>query len=463
MSLVGPKRSPVADPRRDAAADWLLGRINYERTTVVPYGERQLKLDRMRQFVTALGSPDTAAPIVHIAGTKGKGSTAAMVASMLTAAGYRTGVFSSPHLERLEERFSIDGLPVTGIQLADLVDTVRPVVEEFDRRAADSGEDGLTFFDITTAIALVHFAQQQCAAVVLEVGLGGRLDSTNVCLPAVSVITSISLDHTKQLGDTLAAIAGEKAGIVKPGVPVVSGVVHHEPREVIARVALDHGCRLIQRGREFDFRYRHLASHDHFDYLVGGQIALDDLELALAGEHQAANAAVALAVIDELVNQGWQVPDQARRQGLATVQLAGRIELLPGEPVVVLDTAHNAASAAALASTIAARGESPRTLVVSCSRDKDFAAIAAALTVVFERVIVTEYQTNPRVVSREELAEVFRQTAGSRSIVELADTPPAALRRAVEVTPREGLVCVAGSFFLAAELRPVVLGSPNTP
>lgn len=463
MSLVGPPHSPSADPRRDAAAEWLLGRINYERTSVVPYGERQLKLDRMRQFVTALGSPDTAAPIVHIAGTKGKGSTAAMVAAMLTAAGYRTGVFSSPHLERLEERFSIDGTPVTGSQLAELVETVRPVVEEFDRRAAESGEDGLTFFDITTAIALVHFAQQQCAAVVLEVGLGGRLDSTNVCLPAVSVVTSISLDHTKQLGDTLAAIAGEKAGIVKPGVPVVTGVTEDEPREVIARVALDHGCRLIQRGREFDFRYHHRQPHDALDYLVAGEAVLEDVELALAGEHQAANAAVALGVIDELVNQGWQVPDEARREGLATVELAGRIELVPGRPLVVLDTAHNAASAAALASTLRLRNELPRTLVVSCSRDKDFAAIADALAGGFERVIVTEYQSNPRVVPGDELAEVFRHAMADQpgSEVELAATPEAAWRRAVELTPREGLIAIAGSFFLAAELRPVVLNSDD--
>lgn len=461
MKLVGPDHATTGEPRRDAAAEWLLSRINYERTQVVPYGERQLKLDRMRQFVTALGSPDTAAPIVHIAGTKGKGSTAAMVAAMLTAAGYRTGVFSSPHLERLEERFAIDGIAATGEQLADLVDTVRPVVDEFDRRAAEAGEDGLTFFDITTAIALVHFAQQQCAAMVLEVGLGGRLDSTNVCLPAVSVITSISFDHTKQLGNTLASIAGEKAGIIKPGVPVVSGVVPTEPRNVIARVALNHGCRLIELGQEFEYRYHPSKKGDSLDYLVAGEPPLHNVGLAPTGEHQAANAAVSLAVIDELVHQGWQVPETARRDALRTVRVPGRVELVPGEPVTVIDTAHNAASAAALSATLAARCEVPRTLVVSCSKDKDFAAIAESLVPVFERVIVTEYQTNPRVVPAEELAEVFR-TASPNVAIEVVTNPLEAWSRAKEVTPTTGLICITGSFFLAAELRPAVLGESHS-
>ncbi len=448
-----------ATERRDAAAEWLLGRINYERIATVPYGERQLKLDRMRQFVTALGSPDTAAPIVHIAGTKGKGSTAAMLAAMLTAAGYRTGVFSSPHLERIEQRFCIDGVPVNVDQFANLVDVVRPVVEEFDRRTAETGEGGLTFFDITTAMALVYFAQQQCAAVVLEVGLGGRLDSTNICLPAVGVITSISLDHTKQLGNTLASIAREKAGIVKPGVPVVSGVVEDEPREVIAEIALEHGCRLIQRGREFDAVHRQTTCGDQFDYLTNDRLQLANVDLALTGSHQAANAAVALAVVDELAAQGWQVPEAAQREGLSHVRLAGRIEVLRGEPTVVLDTAHNAASAAALATTLAGRAEPSRTLVVACSKDKDYAEIARALVPVFDRIVVTEYQSNPRVVPHAELAKVLREAAADDANIEIevVPSPIDAVRQATEVTPADGLVCIAGSFYLTAELRPMML------
>lgn len=447
----------------DEASTWLLGRINYERSSGVPYAERQLKLDRMRQLVTALGSPDAAAPIIHIAGTKGKGSTAAMLAAMLTAAGYKTGAYSSPHLERLEERFAIDGQPIDTGQLAKVVECVRPVVEELDQRvdeyAHDVHDGSLTFFDIATAIALVHFAQQECGAVVLEVGLGGRLDSTNVCLPAVSVITSISLDHTRQLGDTLAEIAGEKAGIIKPGVPVVSGVVEREPREVIAGIARQRSCRLLQRGRDFDFRYAsNSVGRSRLDY-TSEAWQLSAVETALVGQHQAANAAVALAVVEQLNQQGWDIDESACREGLLNVRLPGRFEVVPGEPKVVLDTAHNAASAAALAATLAAHSEPPRTLIVACSTDKDTRAIARALAPAFDHILVTEYLDNPRATVRAELNETFQAVLTGRESValEVANTPAQAWQRALQVTAREGTVCVAGSFYLTAELRPLVL------
>ena len=453
----------VGQARRDAAVTWLFGRIDYERSTTVPYSERQLKLDRMRQLVTALGSPDRAMPIVHIAGTKGKGSTAAMLAAMLTAAGYRTGVFSSPHLEKIEERLAIDGQPVTGEQLADLVDQVGPVVEAFDQH---SSEAGLTFFDIITALALVHFANQKCEVVVLEVGLGGRLDSTNVCLPAVSVITSISLDHTKQLGCTLASIAGEKAGIVKRGVPVVSGVTQAEPREVIAEVAREHGCRLLQLGRDFDMEY---LGHHAFHYRPHEGSPLAEVALGLSGQHQAANATVALAVVDELNRQGWQIDTQAQRQGLARVQLPGRIERIPAtadstqlkRPAVVLDTAHNEASAHALAATLVEEFSGPRTLIVACSKDKDVEAIACALVPVFDLVIITRYLENPRAVALDDLAHQFQQACTrQRCETDLvtSPTPQSAWQQAIALTRPNGVICIAGSFYLAAELRPVVLG-----
>jgi len=211
--------------RHQAALAFLHARIDYERALFVPYGEREFRLEGMRELLARLGDPQERFAIVHVAGTKGKGSTAAMIAAVLSAAGHRAGLYSSPHLQQIEERVAIDGQPCTAAELTSLVETMRPIVDEMDQWAGQnpSNEARLTYFDLITAMALVHFANRGVHFALLEVGMGGRLDSTNVCRPAVSVITSISFDHTRQLGNTLTAIAREKAGIVKPGVPVVSG------------------------------------------------------------------------------------------------------------------------------------------------------------------------------------------------------------------------------------------------
>jgi dihydrofolate synthase/folylpolyglutamate synthase len=468
-----------------------MGRINYERTAVVPYNRRQLKLDRMRQLLTRLGQPDAGMKIVHVAGTKGKGSTSAMIAAILTAAGYRTGVFSSPHLERIEERLAVDGQASTAEEFVNLVSRMLPVVRAMDEEAAceNDSDGGPTYFEITTAMALVHFVERQVDAAVLEVGLGGRLDSTNVCLPAVSVITSISFDHTKQLGNSLAAIASEKAGIMKPGVPVVSGVVDPEPKAVIANVAREHGCRLIQL--ESDFKFRYLApgqrrqgegetrrqgdsaallslspgllvplsgSIDFQGMIAGATYQLNDVHLAMRGSHQAANAAVALATIAELRHQGWCISTEAMRLGLGRATLPGRVEVFPGEPEVVLDAAHNPASARAL---VEALGEMPaasrRTLVLSVSHDKDVRAIVAALAPHFDRFVVTQYQENPRAVSARQLAETIRQVLGqSDHGITICATPSEAWNHVLRTAIRSERVCITGSFYLAAEMRCLV-------
>lgn len=429
--------------RRQAALDWLLDRINFERTLLTPYCARQLKLDRMRTLLVRLGQPDAGLKIIHVTGTKGKGSTSAMIAGVLSAAGYRTGVFSSPHLERIEERFAVDGASCSTEELVSLVDQLRPVVTAMEAEAAAEGnpQGGPTYFECTTAISLLYFAERKVDAAVLEVGLGGRLDSTNVCLPVVSVITSISFDHMQQLGHTLAAIAGEKAGIIKPGVPVVTGVTQPEPLAVIERVAHEHGCRLIRAERRA---------------LPG------DIQLAMPGAHQLANAAVALATIAELRQQGWCVSHDAVCDGLAQAKLPGRVEVLPGEPTVVIDTAHNPASAQALAATLAEvprRG--PRTLILAVSHDKDTAGIVRALVSHFDRVVVTRYQENPRAVPAGELAELVRAEWGGAFAgrVEICATPQEAWESVCRSAEPDGLVCIAGSFYLAAELRALVLAT----
>jgi dihydrofolate synthase / folylpolyglutamate synthase len=439
---------------------------------------------------------------VHVAGTKGKGSTSSMIASMLMAAGYRTGVFSSPHLERIEERFAVDGQPCSADELVALVNRLIPIVRAMDEEAAADGEPtgGPTYFEITTAMALLHFVERDVDAAVLEVGLGGRLDSTNVCLPVVSVITSISFDHMRQLGNTLASIAREKAGIVKPGVPVVSGATDREPQAVIGQTARDHGCRLIQLGRDFDFEYRteSAVATVEFRYLVSGQeYHLGMLKLAMAGRHQAANAAIALATICELRHQGWCISADAMRAGLARAALPGRVEIVPGDPTIVLDTAHNPASARALVETLAELPtRSRRTLILSISHDKDVPAIVRELVAVprtfglcqnelvrtkpcgirardseatgqtlmsstlvphFERIVVTQYQENPRAVPANELLEIVTQSAADRSIdIVMCATPKEALQLSIDTAVAGELICIAGSFYLAAEMRPLV-------
>ena len=245
----------------------------------MPYDQTRMGLERMRRLLAELGSPDENLPVIHVAGTKGKGSTAAMVAAALLAAGYRTGLFTSPHVLRIEERIQVDGRCIAPEDFEALLEEVRPAVERMDEEG-EKGREGEgencgvspspslpfslscpTFFEIITALAFLHFTRQKVAAAVMEVGLGGRLDATNVCRPVVSVITSISFDHTQQLGNTLAAIAGEKAGIIRPGVPVVSGVIEPEPRDVIRRVCRERGAPLMELGVDFDFSYeppRHL-------------------------------------------------------------------------------------------------------------------------------------------------------------------------------------------------------------
>lgn len=452
---------------RDAALEFLLGRIDYERTSSVPYGNSDFRLDRMRELLARLGSPEAGLKIVHVAGTKGKGSTAAMIAAMLSAAGYRTGLYSSPHLERVEERLMIDGQICSEAEFAECLARVRPTVEALDHEAVrrpDGRAGGPTYFEVLTAMALVHFAARQADAVVLEVGMGGRLDSTNVCHPLVSVITSISFDHTKQLGNTLAQIAREKAGIIKPGTPVISGVIVPEPRDVIRAVAREQGCRLIELGREFDFTY-HAPSHletaaeagsvDFHYHAEDVERRWQNLELKLIGRHQGANAAVALAALVELERQGWRLDEAALRRGLAQLQWPARIEVLSRRPTVVLDGAHNLASTEALARVLAecfvARR---RILVFATTKEKDVRGMLAQLLPHFDRVIFTRYQNNPRSVAPEELAAMAAELSAHAPLV-CAD-PASAWREAARLAEPDDMIAVTGSFFIAAEMRAVI-------
>lgn len=440
----------------------LYGRINYERAASDSYSASDFKLDRMRRLLQLLGDPQEQIPAVHIAGTKGKGSTSVMVAEMLAAAGYRTGLYTSPHITQFEERMKVNGAMPSRDELVELVNLVRPSVEEMDR-----GPDPLppTYFEIATALAWLFFVRQRAELAILEVGLGGRLDSTNVCRPLVCVITNISRDHTHLLGNTLRQIATEKAGIIKPGVPVVSGISNPEALAAVQEICEERGAPLRLLGREIQFRHN-LETPEFPPPMFAGSVDVRTLwrdwrniPLTLPGSHQAANAALAVAAIDELNQQGWPVSESAVFAGMQGVRWPARIEVLRRQPTVIVDAAHNWESIAALLRTLDEQFPARRRILIfSTTRDKDAAGMLRQLLPRFETVILTRYLSNPRAVPCEELLRLTQRI--SDEPVHVASDPAAAWHLAQRLAGEQDLICVTGSFFLAAELRGRILAEP---
>ncbi len=433
----------------DQAIEYLYGRINYERAHVDTYSSSDFRLDRMRGLLDRIGNPQERIPAVHVAGTKGKGSTCAMIAAVTRAAGIRTGLYTSPHLTRYEERFTVDGqLPAPAV-VVELVNALRPAVAEMDRLPAKLNP---TYFEITTAIAWLLFVREGVQLAVLETGLGGRLDSTSVCEPWVTVITNVSRDHTQLLGSTVSAIATEKAGIIKPGIPVIAGVQHPEAIAVVQTVSAVKQAPLWLLGRDFSYtledqtRVSVRCDHDEF---VG-------LPLILRGPHQALNTSLAVAALLRLRERGLVLSEAAIRTGLATVVWPGRIEVVGTGPEVVLDAAHNWESAKALVETLLTQFPARRrVLVFATTRDKDSRGLVRMLLPHFETVVLTRYTDNPRSVPAEELAAFIGATSDRR--VHVATTPAAAWECARRLAGSDDQIVITGSFFLIAELRDRVL------
>jgi dihydrofolate synthase / folylpolyglutamate synthase len=432
--------------RLSEAEAWLEGLINLERS---PDPSRvRLSLAPVRSLLARIGDPQQQLRVVHVAGSKGKGSTALLCEALLRAAGLRPGTFTSPHLERWTERFRIDGAEVPGDALAAAIEALRPHAD-----ALREGPEPPSFFDVTTAAAFRLFAEARVDVAVIEVGLGGRLDSTNVVAPAVACITSIEREHTEKLGDTLGQIAGEKAGIAKPGVPLVTGALPDEAAAVVEARARELGCPLVRLGKELGFEL-------FADELDGSRFRVADggfeLEAALGapGRHQAANAALALAC----VRRAGVVDDAALRaaapHAFAATSLPGRIEILARAPWIVVDGAHTAASARALAATLRRIPRERSHLVLSVSAGKDLVAICEAL--VPEADVVTVTRAEPvRSLDPQLVAEAVRAVAG-RAEVRVVPNPHLALRAARESLAPGGLLCASGSFYLAGIARRVL-------
>jgi len=460
------KRKDRAGLSRSDALVWLDRRLNYER--VMPTSPRgTFGLARMRRLLTAIGAPQRKFRVVHVAGTKGKGSTVAMIAAILEEAGHRVGCYLSPHVHALEERISINGKAISPADLVAAFATVIPAVDAMDRSAARRGGRGPTWFEVVTAVAMTHFARAGVDLAVLETGLGGRLDATNVSRPVLSVITSISLDHMAILGSTIGRIAAEKAGIIKSGCPVISGATAPAARRVITATAARRRAPLLQLDR--DFRARHVGGQSTAREPLGRsavEIAwnvptpdgapassrTDRHALGMPGAHQAANAALAIVACQKLDTLGYHVPPKAIAAGLKRVSLPARTEIRSRAPLVVVDAAHNVASMQALIATLAAVLDSlrPRVLVFAASADKQIEKMLALAAGRFDHVIVTRYATNPRAAATDRLASACRR-AGLPA-TQIAASPAEALQQAKEIAGAGGLVCVAGSFFLAAEI-----------
>jgi dihydrofolate synthase/folylpolyglutamate synthase len=421
--------------------------INYEVHQRPPYDSEHFNLAAFEEFLTALGSPHEAFPSVLVAGSKGKGSTAAMLASMLTRAGLRTGLFSKPHLVTIRERTQIDRCPISQEDFAALVSELREFCGTQGRPQAVRFR---TFFELTTALSFLYFARRQVDIAVVEVGLGGRLDTTNVLTPRVAVLTPIGLEHTQILGHTLAAIAAEKAGIIKPYACVVSALQEPEVVEVFEKRCHAQQATLHLAGRDFTWQLLEATATGNRLHFHGDGAELTDLRVPLPGRHQAANAAVATAVALQLRRQGWHLDDAHIRQGLETVQWEGRLEVLSRDPWVVLDAAHTAESARCLRQALTELFPHQRLLLVlGLAADKNAADIVATLAPLADTIIATRFGS-PRARDPHELAALCHPY---KIPVEIASAPMQALELARARAHPDDLVCVTGSLLLIGELK----------
>lgn len=417
------------------------------------YGLQQhgikLGLEAIDSLLSRLGHPHKRYATLHIGGTNGKGSTAAMVASILHAAGYRVGLYTSPHLVDFTERIRVGERQISEEAVAELVDRLRAAL----------GIGPITFFEFTTALAFQHFADENVEVAVIEVGMGGRFDATNVITPLVSAITNVALDHQAYLGQTVGAIAFEKAGIIKPHVPVVLGRLTSEAMDVIAPVVLERQSPCFRFERDFQAEGDPVAG---FHY-VGLRRSYHNLSCPLPGRHQLENAACALAMVEVASEQGFRISEKAIRSGLQRVRWEGRLEIVEHRPLLLLDGAHNPAAAKVVAAYLAdyrcLHPESRVILVTSIMRDKDREEFFRIMLPVIDTVIVTQAQVR-RASSVEELRGILDKLGVSPH----ESSPPAeALALARRLAAPDDVICVTGSLMLVGEVKALLRGCGVSP
>ncbi|MCZ6835987.1 MAG: bifunctional folylpolyglutamate synthase/dihydrofolate synthase [Planctomycetota bacterium] len=430
------------------AVRYLLERTDYERMRLVRYNEETFKLDRMRTMLEAMGNPHDQVRMVHVAGTVGKGSTVAMISSMLEGCGYAVGQYTSPHLLDVRERITINGHTINKNDFTSLMKQIADVAAKLELDP--------TFFELLTVLGFTYFAEQAVDIAVIETGLGGRLDSTNVITPEVTVFTQIDFDHMHILGRTLGEIASEKAGIIKRGVPVITFDQHEDVQKVICETAEKAGSPVRMINRDIEFSERFGVSDDLGPHtrvcVVTESSQFMHLPVPLPGEHQAINCALALSVIDTLKSSGFEFSEVPLHDGLASTKTPGRMELIWNQPRILVDGAHNAVALKALMRCVGAHVPyDSMVCVFGCCEDKDVHAMLEMIALGGDKIIFTKAKGNPRAADPEELQRQFCEISGKMN--QVTKSLPEALDLASRAVSRDDLVCVTGSFYLVGEAK----------
>jgi dihydrofolate synthase/folylpolyglutamate synthase len=431
-----------------AALKYLSSLVNFENGGRFGYNSTNFNLSRMNRLLAELGNPHRQLKAVHIAGTKGKGSTAAMLSSMLSNCRMKVGLYTSPHVLTVRERVAINGDSISESRFTKLMEEIRGA-------AAKLKSDDITYFEALTALAFQYFTQEGVDVAIIEAGLGGRLDSTNVIKPEVCAITSISLDHTEQLGSTLASIAEEKAGIMKQGVTVISAPQRAEVKQALLAASDKNAAPIRFTGEDVEFSYRFESSRAFGPHtrlsLTTPQSRFEHVHVPLLGEHQAINCSVALAAVDALKQRGFAIDDQLAIEGLASVRLAGRMEMISDQPRVLVDGAHNAASVNALMRGIGQNVPYDSMVVIfGCQRDKDVAGMLRHIQLGADKVIFTS-TGSPRSMDPQDLSALYIEQCGK--MAQVAEDLEEAIRIAGSALTREDLICITGSFYLVGKAK----------
>lgn len=405
----------------------------------------KLGLDVISAILEILGTPQSSYRCIHIAGTNGKGSIAASLAKTLQLSGFKVGLYTSPHLVKFNERIQVNGRPVSDDHVVSLYEAIRN---------ADRGERHATFFEFATAMALYQFARSNVDWAIIETGMGGRLDATNVIVPELSIITNISLEHKEYLGTTLAQIAAEKAGIIKPGVPVVTGARQKNVIAVIEEISERLNAPCYRRGKDFRIKRKTDRTIDYY----GKHQTIKNVAVGLEGSHQADNAAIVLAACEQLTERGIRLLQDDIRNALLNTHWPGRLEKVMEQPIVILDGAHNLMAARVLANYINEElNSTPTTLVVGILDDKPYEAMLKALAPLCRKIILTKPKIN-RALPPEKLLKIIHPL---NSHVEVIEDVSTAVQKAVESALPTEAVCVAGSLYVVGEAKEALANYPK--